>query len=831
MSGGHYTVASLAQALGAPLHGTADGIVEHLAIDSRKPLAAATTLFFALHGERHDGHRYIPELIARGVRAFVVRDLPLKEYLDQAAFIQVPDTLLALQHLAAWHRAHFNVPVIGITGSNGKTIVKEWLDQLLRDEEHIARSPGSWNSQVGVPLSVWGLSTQHTLGIFEAGISQRGEMQRLRPIIAPTIGVLTNIREAHSQGFASDLEKAIEKCTLFRSAGTLVCCLDEAAVAGAVEASLPHITLRDWSRTNDRAFVHVVAEERVANATRMGVMHGASPKQFLIPFTDAASVENAITCITVLLHLGKEEAWINARLAHLLPVEMRLRTMQGTQGTTLIDDSYSNDLSSLAIALDHQAQIAQGRERIVVLSDIAESGRPAALLYREVASLLQRAGITRLIGVGDAIGGQRASFPPGTRFHANTTELLEAEDPSLFSGAVVLIKGARSFHLERAVERWQHLVHGTVLEVDLDAVRHNLNHYRGLLRLPHHARTANQRDMKVMAMVKAFGYGSGAVELARLFAHERVDYLGVAYADEGIELRQHGIETPILVMNPEPVPFGTLHRFNLEAEVYDQRSLAAAVAYARSAPDAPPIHVKLDTGMHRLGFQPAELPDLLAALRSTPLRVASILSHLAASEDPQHDAFTQQQIDLFTSMALSIGEVLGYRPLWHIVNSGGITRSPNAHFDMVRLGIGLHGVGATEAETNHLLPTVALRTVVAQVKEIPAGDSVGYGRKAISRTARRIAILPLGYADGYSRRLGNGQGRVWIADHEARTVGNICMDMCMVDVTHVPCQAGDKVVVFDQQHTLAQYAADLGTIPYEALTSIAQRVKRVYAQG
>jgi alanine racemase len=416
---------------------------------------------------------------------------------------------------------------------------------------------------------------------------------------------------------------------------------------------------------------------------------------------------------------------------------------------------------------------------------------------------------------------QLARMPAGTRSHANTAALLANEDPRSFAGSVILVKGARNLQLEQVVGQWQHQVHGTELEVDLEAVRHNLNHYRALV----------GPKVKVMAMVKAFGYGSGATELARLLAHEGVHYLGVAYADEGIALRQHGITTPILVMNPEPVPQETLHRFDLEAEVYDMRSFHAAAQLARTTKEQPPIHIKLDTGMHRLGFMADELPELLSHLRDTPVRVASILSHLAASEDPTHDDFTREQLAHFVDMATRIGDVLGYKPLWHVANSGAISRFTEAHFDMVRLGIGLHGVGASAEETQRLLPTATLRTVVAQVKRIPVGDTIGYGRKGEVRTDMRLAVLPIGYADGFPRRAGNGTGRVWINGNEARTVGNICMDMCMVDVTSIQCKAGDEAVLFDQEHPLADYAMDLGTIPYEALTSIAPRVKRVYVQS
>ena len=787
-------LSTIAKVTGGVLFGSGDARITDLVIDSRNAALRQGALFIALVGPRHDGHRYIKELYDRGLRNFLVSEQVDPSGLPEAGIVRVKDTLKALQAIATWHRSRFDMPVIGITGSNGKTIVKEWLFQMLSGEERIVRSPGSWNSQVGVPLSIWQLGPEHTLGIFEAGISKPGEMVALERMIRPTIGVLTHVGDAHDEGFGGDRAlKEAEKRVLFKNARQVI----------------------------DGHSLEVIGQELKGDGTEMTIRSGGAEHVFTIPFTDRASVANARTCIAACLSLGRDVRWIDQRLSVLSPVDMRLRTMQGRHGTTLIDDSYSNDRSSLAVALEHQLRIAQGRPRAIVLSDLAESGLSTEHLYREVAALLERTGIRKVIGVGKAISEQHALFPEGSRFHADTEALLKEEDLSDLGGAVVLVKGARELGLERAVQRWQQHVHGTELQVDLEAIRHNLNHYRALLR----------PTTRTMAMVKAFGYGGGAVELARLLQHEQIHYLGVAYADEGIELRQHGITTPILVMNPEPVAMETLHRFDLEPEVYDMASLNAVLQHQRSAGSAPSAHIKLDTGMHRLGFQADELHALLEALRRAPIRVASILSHLASSEDERNDDFTRQQLHRFTQMADRVDHVLGYRPLRHIANSAAITRFPEAHFNMVRLGIGLHGVGWDTHESARLRPAATLRTVVAQVKEVPAGDGIGYGRKGVSDHARRIATLPIGYADGFLRRLGNGVGRVRINGKDARTVGNICMDMCMADVTNIRCEPGDEVIVFGTSPTLADYAADLDTIPYEALTSIAQRVKRVYVRG
>jgi alanine racemase len=826
MIGTPYTLQAIADAVGGTLigpPGAGQWSVDRITIDSRGNTGGASTLFVALQGPRHDGHAYIDELCDAGIRCFLVNaDQAVPR--TGACLVAVPDTRAALQRFAAHHRERFEVPVIGITGSNGKTVVKEWLWQLLHREEHIVRSPGSWNSQVGVPLSVLRMGPQHSLGVFEAGISLPGEMALLAPIIKPTIGVLTMLGDAHDEGFRHETDpfaKAREKTALF--AGSDVWISPGGALPVQAMHQLHGVPHLSWSLVRGAgapAYLECHAQRIQAGSTILDLRFRGEDFQCRVPFTDEASIANALTCITVCLHLGRSPAWIGEHVPHLLPVDMRLRTVQGRNGSTLLDDSYSLDMVSLASALDHQQRIAQGRRRMVVLSDLPHTtdGHHA---YEAVAAHLAEHGIDTLLAVGPELARHRDLFSGRMECFADAASLIANVDPQQFTGAVVLIKGARRFGLEQAVERWQQQVHGTVLEIDLGAVRHNLNLFRAQL----------QPATRVMAMVKAAGYGTGATELARMLAHERVHYLGVAYADEGIELRGQGISLPIMVMNPEPVSFDTLHRFALEPEVYDLQSLQAAIAYGQHTEHRPVVHVKLDTGMHRLGFQPHDLPALLEALHGAPLHVASILSHLSASEDPRHDAFTRVQLERFRRMADAIVGVLGYSPLRHIANSGAIVRFPEAHFDMVRVGIGLHGIGANDQETALLLPVASLRTVVAQVKDIPAGESIGYGRGALEERPRRIAILPIGYADGFPRRLGHGQGRVHIRGTELRTVGSICMDMCMVEIGDHPCAVGDEVVVFGSAPSLAQYASDLGTIPYEALTSISTRVKRVHLHG
>ncbi len=815
-----YTLAKIAEVVGGGLFGHGSLPIGHLSIDSRRSSLPPDTLFFALKGERHDGHRYLKDVAARGGKAFVVSDAGVVPAGEGLSYVVVKDPLDALQRLAGWHRAHFKMPVIGITGSNGKTVVKEWLYQMLSARTRVVRSPGSWNSQVGVPLSVWELRQEHEAGIFEAGISRPGEMERARAVIRPTLGIFTNIGPAHGENFRNDLEKALEKVKLFQGAEALVYCADHHPVAEALRATgmEQRMALRGWSRER-HGWLHVVREEVLHKATRISVLRGEDELTFEIPFTDKASIENALHCVTLLLHMGYVRQWIAGCTPHLAPVAMRLEVVDGVHGMKLINDAYSNDLASLGIALDHLGVVGAGTRKAVLLTEMLDTGMTPATLSGRIGQLLERAGVDLVITVGKGLVLEPGNSMPETIAYPDTATLLGQFDPERLAGHTVLVKGARTFALEQVVQRWERRVHGTVLEIDLDAVRHNLNHYRALLR----------PGVRIMAMVKAFGYGSGAVELARLFTHERLHYLGVAYADEGVELRRHGITLPILVMNPEPVPYQVLADNRLEAVVYDMRSLKEAIAFGREDGRQLPLHLKLDTGMHRLGSTAQDLPELLLALQGPQVPViASIFSHLVASEAPAHDDFTRQQIGNFLEMSGAIAEVLGYMPLRHIANTAAISRHPDAQLDMVRLGIGMHGIGADKVETAKLQHTLTLRTPVAQIKPIRKGESIGYGRSFIAEQDMRTATLPIGYADGFSRRLSNGRGRVWIGGAACPVVGNVCMDMVMVDVTDVEVHVGDEAVIFDQEHPITELAAMLDTIPYEVLTSISQRVKRVH---
>ncbi|MCY7330718.1 MAG: bifunctional UDP-N-acetylmuramoyl-tripeptide:D-alanyl-D-alanine ligase/alanine racemase, partial [Saprospiraceae bacterium] len=675
-----------------------DAPVEQLLLDSRQITAAGAALFFALPGQRHDGHRYLPDAYRSGVRQFVVSQSIELQGLPQANILQVPDTLVALQALAAAHRAQFRIPVVGIGGSNGKTIVKEWLYQILAPDFNIVRSPKSYNSQVGVPLTVWQLQPAHTLALFEAGISQPGEMARLAKIIQPTIGIFTTIGPAHREGFSSKLEKLAEKMRLFDTAEVLLYCADAIEITAAAQkwaattipaGQGPRRTL-SWSKTGQPADLQINnIEIQPDGFTQISIAHSSSiiPPSFRIPFQDAASIENAIHCWVVAHWLGTPVEQIAARMEQLEPVEMRLEMKSAIRHSTLINDAYNNDLASLRIALTFAAQQARGRRLTLIFSDILQSGRNTEKLYREVAGLILDQQVGRLIGIGTEVVQLRGQLPPNfdSTFYPTTTSFLEHITAHIFQDELILLKGARPFAFEQIARRLEHKAHQTRLEVNLTAIVHNLNVYNRLLR----------PGVKMMVMVKAAGYGSGAAEVAKLLEFHQVDYLGVAYADEGIELRQAGVKLPILVLNPEPATFDALYRHRLEPEVYSLAQLDELIRFAEPGKSLA-IHLKLDTGMHRLGFEPQDVPLLVERLQAHPqLRVQSVFSHLAASDAAVHDAFTQQQATAFSTMYADIQTALGYAPLRHLVNTGGIHRWPDLHFDMVRLGIGLYGIDSS----------------------------------------------------------------------------------------------------------------------------------------
>jgi len=848
----YYFAKNIARILDGTLNGNGnpDAVIKHLLIDSRSISSPETSLFFALKSERNDGHKFMGDAYKKRVRNFVVASLPSplregrgEEVFPDANFILVKDTLSALQHLSANHRKKFNIPVIGITGSNGKTIVKEWLYQLLQEDKNVVRSPKSYNSQVGVPLSVWLTSEEHNIAIFEAGISKPDEMEKLEPIISPTIGLITNIGQAHDENFLSPRQKTGEKLKLFIHTSTLIYNRDHLDLNEEIvsNSAMKKLNLITWSR-KAKANLQVGKVTKEGNETELQGVYNNDFIRIKIPFTDEASIENAIHCWAAMLFLGYANKVIAERMTRLSPVAMRLELKEGINNCSVINDSYNSDLGSLAIALDFLNQQKQHPKRTLILSDIFQSGKNEEELYKEVAQLIKEKDVNKIFGIGEAISRQQKQFEAEKYFFKTTDEFLSHHNGNFFSNETILLKGARAFGFERISQALQQKAHETVLEINLNAIISNLNYYRSKL----------APGTQMMAMVKAFSYGSGGFEIANVLQHHHVDYLAVAYADEGIELRKAGITVPIMVMNPEEASYDTMIRHDLEPEIFSFRALKLfedAVMRRIPPPTSPkgeshapvsfpfeegkdaifPIHLKLDTGMHRLGFEAKEMNELVVRIRNSKfLEVRSVFSHLAGSDESSHDEFTRNQIKKFGDMSEVIRSRFDYPILRHLLNSAGIVRFPGAQFEMVRLGIGLYGIGANETEQVQLKNVSTLKTTISQIKNIPAGESVGYSRKFIAKKEMQIATVPIGYADGLSRRLSNGKGKMIIAGKQSPIVGNVCMDMCMLDISSIQCAEGDEVIVFGEQNPISLIAKDMDTIPYEVFTGISRRVKRVY---
>jgi alanine racemase len=818
MLSSQYSIPQVQQIIGASGTIVRENNISHLLTDSRQISNPVESLYFALQGRR-DGHEFIGEAYEHGVRNFVVMQQPAEEY-TAANFLVVPNVLKALQTLAAHHRSRFNLPVIGITGSNGKTIVKEWLYQLLAADRNIVRNPKSYNSQIGVPLSVWQIQEENDLGIFEAGISTVNEMEILQGIIQPTIGVLTHLGSAHDEGFASRHEKVTEKLKLFKDCGLLVHNYDQLV---EYKAELPAITTFTWSNTFKEADLYVFSETVISKRFYLRAQYKGKEVECLIPFLDEASVENAIVCWATLLAMGYSPEEVDERLEHLSPVSMRLEMKTGINDCSVIDDSYNSDIRSLEIALNFLQQQNQHPVKTLILSDIFQSGLQQEELYRQVADMVKNKRVDKFIGVGEALYQHQHLFNevPQRYFYTNTTNMLRQRKEINFNNEAILIKGSRSFEFERISRALAQKAHETMLEINLNALLSNLNFYKSKL----------QPGVKLMAMVKAFSYGSGTFEVANILQYNKVDYLAVAYIDEGVALRQAGITLPIMVLNPEPSAFEKLVEFKLEPEIYSFGLLDKFVKYAQlHNVSLYPVHLKIDTGMHRLGFEAFEFDALCDLLTDNPyIRVTSMFSHLVASDAEEHDSFTRKQIKQFKLAFTQIEEALGYTVIKHISNTSAIIRWPDAQFDMVRLGIGLYGIDtAVPHHLNGLQPIATLKTSISQVKNIIAGDTIGYNRNGSLLKDGRIATVRIGYADGYLRAFGNGVGKMLVKGVLVPTVGNIAMDMCMIDVSTVEVKEGDEVIIFNEQQTIEDLANQIGTIPYEILTNISQRVKRVY---
>lgn len=791
-----YKISHIAAVISARIHLDHEEEIRHLLTDSRRIYAPAHSLFFALKGQRRDGHQFLVEAYGSGLRNFVISEEISFTDFPGANFLTVKDTLTALQDLAAFHRSQFSIPVIGITGSNGKTIVKEWLYQLMQEDLSIVRSPRSYNSQLGVPLSVWLMNEHHQLAIFEAGISKKGEMEKLERIIQPTIGVLTSLGTAHSEGFNSLLEKTNEKRKLFR------------------QAQEPPL-LSVLSIESDQSSTLITAHDPEAPGISMAIR---------IPFTDQASVDNAIVCWRVMRMLGYEQSRIAERMSKLVPVNMRLELKKGINNCTIINDSYSADPDSLDIALNFLSQQTGSVNKTVILSDFLQSAASDASLYQSVLENLKKHGVSRIIAIGSRIchwmqylgtEGMKLECWPDTE--AFMAEFLSSH----FREENILVKGARIFEFERIVQLLELKVHQTVLEIDLSAIATNLKAYQSRL----------DPGTRVMAMVKAFAYGSGGAEISSILQYHKADYLAVAYADEGVELRKAGIRLPVMVMNTEINAFEKIVAYNLEPEFFSFEILKAFDQYLQEEGlQQYPVHLEIETGMNRLGFLLEEMQELCQMLRKTAsFRVQSVFTHFAASEDPAQDEFTRKQFRSFQQAADILQKALGYTFIRHVANSAAAIRFPEMQLDMVRLGIGLYGIDVAVSHQLELQTVATLRTTIAQIKQLKKGESVSYNRRSVVDKDTMIATVRIGYADGYPRRLGNGVGHVLVGGRLAPVIGSVCMDMFMVDVTDIPgLKEGDDVVIFGNGLSVEKLAEWAGTIPYEIMTGISQRVRRVY---
>jgi alanine racemase len=789
--------------------------ISRLVIDSRAVIDPESSLFFALSAQR-DGHEFIRNAYGNGIRSFVISKRECLNLFDDANFLLVDDVLKALQQLGKYNRALYNIPIIAITGSNGKTIVKEWLYQLLASDYNLVRSPKSFNSQIGVPLSLWQIKAENTLGIFEAGISRINEMDTLAAMISPTIGILTNIGAAHAEGFSSIEEKLLEKLKLFSGCELFIYSPDY--TQGLRQADLPGKRKFSWSFF-EKADLQILFVEPIENRSYVRALFNGSEIECLIPFSDRASTENGVICWATLLALGYTAEDADSRLEKLTQVSMRLVLKNGINQCSIIDDSYSADTSSLAIALDFLNQQNQHAKKTLILSDLIETGKSKDVLYTEIASLLLQKNVSRLIGIGPDISSSAESFGLDATFYENTQEFLATFPLQQFNNETILVKGARKFQFEKISKLLTQKVHDTVLEINLNALTENLRFYKSKL----------QPKVKIMAMVKAFSYGSGSHEIANLLQYQKVDYLAVAYADEGIALRKAGITLPIMVMSPEPSAFEAIIKYKLEPELYSLQILKAFLEFIKDDVKSFMVHLKIDTGMRRLGFEESDLPELLLILSSAKsIKVSSVFSHLAASEDPKHDDFTRLQIENYNLISAKIQDCLSYKFIRHISNTSGITRFPEAQLDMVRLGIGLYGFDAALGKNNGLQTVTVLKTTITQVKQVGPQQTVGYGRNGMLPDGGTIATVRIGYADGYRRSFGNGKGKMLVNGHYAPTIGSIAMDMCMLNVTGLDVKEGDEVVVFNDVLTISDLAAQIGTIPYEIITNISQRVKRVY---
>lgn len=802
----------------------------YISLDSRQIYEPSETAFFAVRGLHHDGHQYVESLYQKGIREFIVEKSawhgPLAEKAktwNNTSIWVVTNSIETLQQIAHLHRMAYGLPVVAITGSNGKTTCKEWLYTLTKSKFQVVRSPKSFNSQIGVPLSIWGIRAQHSLGIFEAGISQKKEMERLESIIRPEFGILTNIGEAHGKNFESESEKLREKLMLFRHAKKLIYRATDntsSIVSEVMRQINPDCEVLSWSTTDPNESIYVYWKIK-GKSSQIKFQKRNQSEAFLSVQShihDEASLENLSHCLIQAHLLGMTSDEINFAIQGVKSISMRLEIKEGVRNNQLIDDSYNNDIDGLKLALPLFKRYEE-KKKVLIMSDFIDSGIEESNLYQQIAQLVSHQRIEKIIGIGNQIERNKSFFNQITCY-PTAESLIESGDLTNLSDSVILLKGARKYAFEKIVNALETKTHCTQLEINLDALQNNLGHYRKLIGQP----------TKIMGMVKAQAYGAGAVEIAKLLQSQGIEYLTVAYTDEGVHLRNNGIYTPIMVMNPQIEEFDKMAEYALEPEIYNFSLLKAIDEYSNHHNKNIKIHIKLDTGMKRLGFEGQDIAELNKELSQMPqLWVVSILSHLAASENPKHRDFTMHQIEQFKAAAGAISDQLGYKPLWHIANSAAIHNYPESRFDMVRLGISMYGISGNSEVKKSLENALTLKTYVSQVKNVKKGETVGYGRIGQFEEDGKIATLAIGYADGYSRALGSGQGQFEIHGELCPTVGSICMDMCMVDVSHLPqIKEGDEAIVFGGKIQLGAFAKAAQTIPYEMMTSISSRVKRIY---
>ncbi len=794
--------------------------IEHLLFDSRQVNFPSSSLFFAIQGERRDGHDFIKGLYDKGVRNFIVEKKIKTRSYPSANFIFVKNAIFALQKIGQFHRQQFSLKTIGITGSNGKTIVKEWLLQFLQDDHQVIANPKSYNSQIGVPVSVWQIQKEHSIGIFEAGISTKNEMDNLEKIIQPEIGILTNVRDAHNEGFKNPEEKIKEKLQLFKNCKTIIYCKDDERVHQQM-LGFGKQKLFDWSRKN-KAKLQIKSTSKNNQRTTIKGIFNQKEISITIPFSDEASIENAIQCWAILLFLKKKNTWIAQKIQKLQSVPMRLEIKKGVNNCIIINDSYNADLASIKIALNRLEQQGNINQRTLILSDILQVGLSEKDLYQTIAQLIKDKKISKVIGVGEKVFSLKKYLNKKikTHFFKTTLDFLKQTSTADFKNENILLKGARPFTFEKIADRLSRKNHKTVLEINLEALVHNLKVYNSFLK----------PKTKLIAMVKADAYGSGSVEVAKVLEFQKVDYLAVAYADEGVELRKAGIKSPILVLNPEDAIFDVLKKYDLEPEIYSIALLEKFVQHFSKKNQKIFVHLKMDTGMRRLGFEEKDVPALISILKKNPqVKVQSIFSHLVGSEAGEHDVFTKNQVVRYKKMYAKITRAIQYKPLRHILNSSGINRFPQHQMDMVRLGIGLYGIDGSQKIQNQLQKVHTLKATISQIKNVAAKETIGYGRKGKAKKSMRIATISIGYADGLMRSAGNEKFSVLIQGKLAKIIGNVCMDMCMVDVSKIPEAAvGDDVIIFGKQPTVEELAIAMQTIPYEIFPIISNRVKRIY---